>query len=259
MRPLTVSLVQTPLQWQDPPANRALLAEKLAGLAGRTDLIVLPEMFATGFTMRPEQCAEPPDGPSVVWLLEAAESLGAALTGSLAIAADGAHYNRLYWAQPDGRLYSYDKRHLFRMAGEHRHYTAGAQRLTVELGGWRICPLICYDLRFPVWSRNTDDFHVLLYVANWPRARRSSWTRLLAARAIENLCYVIGVNRIGDDGNGISYAGDSAMLDWLGEPLHLCGEREEVATVELDPQGLIHYRETFPADRDADRFRLEPT
>lgn len=257
MQSLRVSLVQTELAWHDPAANRAALGERLDGLRGATDLVVLPEMFSTGFTMRPEDCAEPHDGASVDWMLEQAHRLDAVVTGSLAVHERGAYFNRLHWATPDGTLLTYDKRHLFRMAGEHNHYAAGSRRLVARVGDWRVCPLICYDLRFPVWSRSLDDYDLLVFVANWPAARRSSWTRLLRARAVENLCPVVGVNRVGEDGNGVRYVGESLACDWLGDTLHDCEDRVEVATVRLDGAGLVRYRDKFPAHLDADRFRLE--
>jgi predicted amidohydrolase len=256
MQALRVTLVQTPLHWQDPASNRAMLDEKLSGLGGNTDLIVLPEMFNTGFTMYPEGVAEPHDGASTEWIQSKAAELGAAVTGSLAVSEDGEQFNRLHWATPAGDLHTYDKRHLFRMAGEHEHYRPGRERLIVELDGWRICPLICYDLRFPVFSRNDVGYHLLLYVANWPAARASSWTRLLRARAVENLCFTMGINRVGRDGNNVEYAGNSVALDWLGDDIHACDSREEVTTVTLDASGLARYREKFPAHLDADRFAL---
>ncbi|HEX7416425.1 MAG TPA: amidohydrolase, partial [Steroidobacteraceae bacterium] len=218
---LRVTLIQTALHWQEPAANRADFTSHLAPLAGATDLIVLPEMFTTGFSMSAEQLAEPADGATSAWLREQARALSAAVTGSLIVSEAGQFYNRLLWATPDGRIAHYDKRHLFRMGREHEHFAGGAAPLLVEWRGWRICPLVCYDLRFPVWSRRRPalDYDLLLYVANWPAARRYAWSQLLKARAIENQAYVVGINRIGDDGQGISHAGESAVLDFLGIPL----------------------------------------
>jgi predicted amidohydrolase len=187
---------------------------------------------------------------------EEAAAIGCVITGSLIVRDQGRHFNRLVWARPDGSLAHYDKRHLFRMAGEHAHYAAGGSRLTVELKGWRICPLVCYDLRFPVWSRNRGDYDLLLYVANWPARRAQAWSALLRARAIENLCYVAGVNRIGRDGNGASYAGDSVALDFLGRPLSSEGGGDRVETAVLDLESLLAYRQSFPAHLDADGFEL---
>jgi len=254
---LRVTMIQADLAWQDPIANRRELAAHLRGLAGHTDLIVLPEMFTTGFSMDAAALAEPMDGATIGWLREEAAAVGCAITGSLIVAEGGRHYNRLVWAAPDGGFAHYDKRHLFRMAHEHEHYAAGSERVTVELKGWRICPLVCYDLRFPVWSRNRDDYDVLLYVANWPSRRRTAWSTLLRARAIENVCYVVGVNRVGKDGNGASYAGDSVALDFLGQVLG--GDRggDFVETVVLDRETLATFRRDFPVHLDADDFVLQ--
>ncbi len=256
MRDLIVTLVQQPLAWQDAAANRARFDGLLAPLAGRTDLVVLPEMFSTGFSMQAAALAETMRGPTVEWLRATATRLGAVVTGSLIVDDDG-HRNRLVWARPDGTLAAYDKRHLFRMAREHEHYAAGAARVVVDLHGWRVPPLVCYDLRFPVWSRNRADYDLALYVANWPAARRYAWSTLLRARAIENLCYVVGVNRVGADGAGIEYAGDSVALDPLGQPLAELGAAAAVTQVTLSAEALASHRRRFPAHLDADAFRLE--
>jgi predicted amidohydrolase len=253
---LTVTLVQAPLAWQDAAANRAYFERVLGALTDPTKLIVLPEMFATGFTMTPETCAESMEGESVAWMRATASSLDATLCGSLVIAANGRYFNRLVWASPDGTIGWYDKRHLFRMADEHRHYTAGNERQIFHIGEWRICPLVCYDLRFPVWCRGANVFDMQLFVANWPAARRTAWRTLLPARGVENQCYVAGVNRIGVDGNGVRYAGDSLAADPLGNLLVDLGDREDAVTLRLDGGALLRYREKFPAWRDADRFEL---
>ncbi|MFO1408409.1 MAG: amidohydrolase [Steroidobacteraceae bacterium] len=253
---LRVTLVQSDLAWQDPEANRRRLASHFRGLAGHTDLIVLPEMFSTGFTMEAAAHAETMDGPTVGWIREEAAATGCAITGSVVIRDGESCYNRLLWARPDGTLAHYDKRHLFRMAGEHQHYAAGASRLVVEHRGWRICPLVCYDLRFPVWSRSRGDYDLLVYVANWPARRAHAWAALLRARAIENLSYVAAVNRIGRDGNGATYAGDSVVLDFLGQPISSEGGGDRVETAVLDLESLRAYRTSFPAHLDADRFEL---
>ena len=253
---LRVTLVQAELAWQDPAANRHRLAGHFRGLAGHTDLVVLPEMFSTGFTMEAAALAEDMNGPTVGWLREEAAALGCVITGSLIVREEGRCYNRLVWARPDGTLAHYDKRHLFRLAGEERHFAPGARRVVLEVKGWRVCPMICYDLRFPVWSRSRDDYDLLLYVANWPQRRALAWSVLLKARAIENLCYVVGVNRIGKDGNGATYAGDSVALDFLGQPLSSEGGGDRVETAVLDLESLRSYRESFPAHLDADRFEL---
>jgi predicted amidohydrolase len=253
---LRVTMVQTELAWQDPVANRHRLAAHFRGLMGHTDLVVLPEMFSTGFSMDTESLAEDMDGPTVGWMREEAAALGCVITGSLIVREQGRCYNRLVWARPDGTTGHYDKRHLFRIASEQDHYAPGARRLVVELKGWRVCPMICYDLRFPVWSRSRNDYDLLLYVANWPQRRAYAWSTLLRARAIENLSYVVGVNRIGKDGNGATYAGDSVAVDFLGRSLSSEGGGDRVETVVLDLESLRSHRQSFPAHLDADRFEL---
>jgi predicted amidohydrolase len=253
---LRVTMIQADLAWHDPATNRRNLAAQFRGLAGHTDLIVLPEMFTTGFSMEAGSLAETMAGATVAWLREESAAVGCAITGSLIVEENGQHYNRLVWATPDGGCAHYDKRHLFRIAREDQHYASGKQRLVVTLKGWRVCPLVCYDLRFPVWSRNRGDYDVLLYVANWPSRRRTAWSALLRARAIENVCYVVGVNRVGKDGNGASYTGDSVALDFLGQVLG--GERggDFVETVVLDRESLATFRSDFPVHLDADDFEL---
>ena len=253
---LRVTLVQAELAWQDPAANRHRLAAHFRGLVGHTDLVVLPEMFSTGFSMAAAELAEDMDGPTVDWMREEAAALGCVIAGSLIVRDGGRCYNRLVWARPDGSLEHYDKRHLFRLAGEQEHYAAGSRRLVVALKGWRVCPMICYDLRFPVWSRSRGDYDLLLYVANWPQRRALAWSTLLRARAIENQSYVVGVNRIGKDGNGTAYAGDSVALDFLGQPLSSEGGGDRVETAVHDLESLRAYRESFPVHLDADRFEL---
>ena len=256
MRDLTLALIQTELAWQDPAANRSRFADLLEQARG-ADLVVLPEMFSTGFSMDSAALAEPEDGPTTRWLLEQAARLDAVITGSLIIqAADGRYRNRLLWARPDGSLAHYDKRHLFRMAGEHQHYTAGEEQVLLELKGWRIRPLICYDLRFPVWSRDPATTDLLLYTANWPALRRLHWNRLLPARAIENLCYVAAANRVGEDAKGFAYSGDSQVLDFQGEALLEAGAGDGVFVTTLSADALAAYRQRFPAHLDADGFSL---
>ena len=246
---LRLTLVQTDLAWNDPIANRARLTKTLAPLAGRTDLVLLPEMFTTGFSMAVADHAEDHPGPTLDWLRERAAQLGAALVGSVMV-RDGADYrNRCYFVRPDGRVQHYDKHYLFRLSGEDRHYTAGVRRLVVDYRGWRICPLVCFDLRFPEWSRNDPaaPFDLLLYVASWPAARARDWRTLLAARAIENQCYVAAVNRVGEDGAGLSYRGDSRVIDPgpRGVLVELASV-EAVTTVELDLAGARELRERLP-------------
>lgn len=254
---LELALIQTELAWQDPAANRAHF-ETLLEQARGADLIVLPEMFSTGFSMDSAALAESESGPTSLWLSEQARRIDAVVTGSLIIqATDGSYRNRLLWARPDGSVAHYDKRHLFRMAGEHKHYAAGDEQIVLELNGWRIRPLICYDLRFPLWSRDPRTTDLLLYTANWPAARRQHWNRLLPARAIENLCYVAAVNRIGEDGKGHPYSGDSQVLDFQGEALLAAGDANGVFRVTLKANELAAYRERFPAYLDADAFILQ--
>lgn len=256
MRDLTLTLLQTDIHWLDPVANRAMFAEQIAVHAAQSDLIMLPEMFATGFTMDAASNSEADDGDSARWLQAMATEHQTCLCGSLVIRDNDHYYNRLLWVTASGEVQHYDKRHLFRMAGEDKKYSAGEQRLIVQLGEWRICPLICYDLRFPVWSRNINDYDLLLYVANWPAARRSAWRTLLPARAVENLCYVAGINRIGVDGNDIAYAGDSLVADHLGNLLGDAGDKQAALRVSLSLDQLERYREKFPAWKDADQFHI---
>lgn len=255
MHDLNVTLIQTELHWEQPEANRAMLAERIAN-CGKTDLIVLPEMFATGFSMNAADHAETMDGPSVAWMAEQAAARDAVITGSLMMKTDDGYRNRLVWMPPDGNYRYYDKRHLFRMAGEHESYAPGERRLIVELNGWRICPLVCYDLRFPVFSRNRGDYDLLVYVANWPSPRRRHWSALLAARAIENLSYIVGVNRVGDDGNGHHYSGDSTVIDMAGEVLFAGAGQAFCQAVTLDAEALAKWRERLPFHVDADAFSL---
>ena len=256
---LCVTLVQQSLEWESPEGNLASFEEKLTPLEGKTDLVVLPEMFTTGFSMNAEALAEPAGGRSAQWLVSMARRLDAAITGSLITSDDGERYNRLHWATPDGRIVHYDKRHLFRLSGEHERYTAGRTTRLVEWRGFRVCPLVCYDLRFPVFSRRTPslDYDVLVYVANWPKPRVDAWSTLLKARAMENQAYVVGVNRIGEDGNGAAHTGQSAAVDFLGRPLVEAGSEPAVLTTALDLRLLREFRERFPAHLDADRFTLE--
>lgn len=256
MQNLRVSLVQAATHWHDPDANMAMFAERIRPLAGQTDLIVLTETLLSGFTRDTASQAEGMDGRGVAWMLEMAARSGAALAGSLLIAEQGRVYNRLIFARPDGTLEHYDKRHLFRMAGEHERYAAGRRRVVLEWQGWRICPMVCYDLRFPVWCRNRQDYDLLLFVANWPAPRRHAWRSLLVARAIENLAWVVGVNRVGRDGNGLDYAGDSLVVDPLGTIVADLGDREQVLGIQLDAALLAEHRQRFPAHLDADRFEL---
>ncbi|MCS6935137.1 MAG: amidohydrolase [Chitinophagales bacterium] len=258
---LRITLVQTPLVWENPPANLERFSQILQEV-GATDLIVLPEMFTTGFSMRPAALADTMDGFTVRWMREQAQRTGAVVCGSAMITEQGKYYNRLLWVQPDGTVLHYDKRHLFSLTGEEKVFTPGASKLIVTLNGFKICPLICYDLRFPVWSRNrldaagNADYDLLIYVANWPERRSYAWQQLLIARAIENQCYVVGVNRIGEDGNGISHRGDSIVLDPLGRPICQAGSREITLCCNVYADELKSIRKQFNFLRDGDKFEI---
>jgi omega-amidase len=257
MENLRVSLVQTALHWEDKAANLAHFEEQLASLAGHTDLIILPEMFTTGFSMQPEKLAESMDGVTMQWLAQQAQALNSVITGSFIAEEHGKYYNRLVWMRPDGTFHTYDKRHLFTFADEHLHYQAGTQRLIVDWQGWKICPLICYDLRFPVWSRNTENYDILIYVANFPERRSDAWKALLIARAIENQAYTLGANRIGNDGNDIYYAGDSGLIDYAGQVVHQVSHVENIFTTTLSRSSLVDFRKRFAFLQDRDKFILE--
>ena len=262
--PLRISLVQGATRWHDPEGNRAHYADLIDALHGTTDLVVLPETFTSGFSNDAIDRAETMDGPTVEWLRERARDLDAAITGSVQLRTESGVHNRLLFVTPDGAVQHYDKRHLFRYAGEHERYAAGSDRKVIEWRGWRICPLICYDLRFPVFSRNRFDversqdldYDLLIYVANWPAARSHVWRTLLRARAMENLCYVAGVNRVGTDGNGLDYDGESALIDFLGQPLSESADQEVVTTTTLLASELAAYRKRFPTMLDGDGFTL---
>lgn len=252
---LKVTLVQTDLIWEDKSANLAKI-EGMLGKTLQTDLIVLPEMFTTGFTMKVEALAETMEGATMTWMKELSGSRGSAITGSLIVSEGGKFFNRMVWVTPDTKVQWYDKHHLFTMGEENLWYTPGNERVTVVYNGWKIRLLICYDLRFPVWSRNHDDYDLLLYPANWPAARHAVWKNLLTARALENQCYCLGVNRVGHDGMGIDYAGDSGCVDARGEAVWL-GNIETTRTVALSLNNLYAFREKFPILKDRDKFEIE--
>lgn len=258
---MRISLIQTSLHWEQPARNRAHLADRLRPLAGVTDLIILPEMFTTGFSMNAGALAEPADGPAVQWLRQQAALTGAMVMGSFICRDNDLYYNRLVWTTPDGSGGHYDKKHLFSLAKEHLTYTAGDQQVIFEWMGWRIRPLVCYDLRFPVWSRQPNDpashYDLLIYVANWPQRRSHHWRSLLAARAIENQCYTIGVNIVGQDGNGLEYSGDSTVTDYGGQTLAHAAMTEQTISVSLDADAQKNYRQQFFFLRDADIFQLK--
>lgn len=257
MTDLRVTLIQISITWENPAANLARYDKLLQHIEGPTDLVILPEMFTTGFTMAAEQHAERMNGLTVKWMENRAVELNAVVTGSLIIEEDGRYFNRLIWMRPDRTYATYDKRHRFAMAGEHERFTAGTERLIVEVQGWRVCPLICYDLRFPVWARNDDAYDLLIYTANWPDKRAYDWNTLLKARAIENQCYVAAVNRVGVDENGHSYSGDSCVIGpgWQHTLWH-GAENEATRTVTLSAMHLAEVREQLPFLADRDDFSV---
>lgn len=282
MQDLSVTLIQTDLYWENPIANLANLEEKIAQISTQTDLIILPEMFNTGFTMNAKAVAEPMNFTTFKWLRQQAKKANAVVTGSFIVKEGDKFFNRLIWMRPDGSYEKYDKRHLFRMGNEHLTFTGGTERIIIELKGWKICPLICYDLRFPVWSRQvhshqgtkalreveseptsniqhpaSNTYDLLIYVANWPAARSQVWDTLLQARAIENQSYCIGVNRVGNDGMGLNYSGNSAIIDFKGNPVFYQKELEVIHSQILNYQELIDFRAKFPAYLDADDFTIE--
>jgi predicted amidohydrolase len=257
MPDLTVTLIQTELDWEDVAANLRRFDRLIGSLKVATDLIVLPEMFTTGFSMNAAALAEDMKGRAVGWLRETARRTAAAVVGSIIVIDGGRFYNRLCWAGPNGEMATYDKKHLFRYAGEDQAYTAGRASLLVELQGWKIRPFVCYDLRFPAWARNTNHtYDLALFVANWPQRRAEHWKLLLQARAIENQSYVIGVNRIGTDGNGLYHSGDSSVIDPVGNILFRSAHAPCVFTLPLERDRLDDYRQSFPVWKDADQFLL---
>ncbi len=264
MNNLLVSVIQTDLFWEDKTANLAMLEEKLATLP-HTELVVLPEMFSTGFSMQPALLAEPMDGPTINWMKQMAAKYRIILTGSVIIAEEGDYFNRLIWMLPNGQLGYYDKRHLFAYAGENQHFSAGNKRLIASAKGWKINLQICFDLRFPVWSRQSitpnhqaPEYDLLLYVANWPERRSLAWKTLLQARAIENQCYVVGVNRVGHDGNGVFHSGDSMIVGPLGEIIYQAPPSEAIYTHSLSQEALAEARGKFPFWKEADTFHINP-
>ncbi len=257
-----ITIAQTSLVWENIDANLSAFSQKLETIEPfSTDLIVLPEMFNTGFTMNAKAIAEPSNGRTMKWMAKISAQKKCAVTGSYVVTENGKFYNRLIWMRPDATYELYNKRHLFRMAKENETYTGGDSKLIVELEGWKICPLVCYDLRFPVWSRNTPNsplYDCLIYVANWPEKRSYAWRQLLIARAIENQAYVVGVNRVGNDGNGIEYSGYSVVLNPKGEPMNnIKPNAESIETVTLSYKELENYRKEFPVALDADEFTIE--
>ena len=267
MKDLRIALIQTDLYWEDIAANLKMFDEKIHSIKEEIDLIALPEMFSTGFSMSVEKLAEPMDGSAVKWLRQAAVQKNCVVVGSLMLydEIDGVkkYYNRMVWMKPDGQYESYDKRHLFSLSSEPKEYTAGEKRLIQNINGWNICPMICYDLRFPVWARNAinenreTSYDVLLYSANWPDRRATAWKTLLQARAIENQCYVIGVNRIGDAADGMHHSGDSSVIDSLGNILYRKENEPDIAIVQLNYEEMVKVRRQLPFLKDADEFELK--
>ena len=257
MQDLKVTLIQSDLHWQDRSKNLTSFEQKISQIEEETDLILLPEMFTTGFTMNSVEQAEEMDGPTMQWMAAQADQEDAVIVGSLIIKEGQHYYNRLIWMIPGGMFHTYDKRHLFAMAGEHEHYTKGEERLVVEYKGWKVCPMICYDLRFPVWARNQDNYDLLVYIANWPNKRSYDWRALLQARAIENQAYVVGVNRVGQDDNGHDYNGDSCVIDpgWKKELYH-SEKNEAIHTTTLSASHLQDVRKKLPFLVDSDDFKL---
>lgn len=252
---LRIALIQTDLVWQDPKSNRVMLEDKIKDLSNKVDLIILPEMFTTGFTMDPVSNFETMEGATLGWLKQMARQLKTAICGSLIIKETGKYYNRFIFVYPDAKVSHYDKRHTFTLAGEHKSYSAGTQKVVIQYKGWKICPLICYDLRFPVWSRNTENCDILIYVANWPHKRILAWDILLRARAIENMTYTIGVNRVGLDDNNIEYSGHSAIYDALGATITY-SEKEEILFATLNKAEISEHRNKLRFLEDRDQFTV---
>ena len=271
MSSLTITLIQPNLVWENKKANLELLSQKIESIKEKTEVVILPEMFSTGFSMQPKLLGENMDGETIVWMKKISSQKKIIVTGSLIIEEGGKYFNRLIWMLPNGEYGVYDKRHLFAYADEHSHYTAGNKRLIAQVKGWKINLQVCYDLRFPVWARQAPlsfgegpgvrsvlEYDLLIYVANWPERRSLAWKTLLQARAIENQCYVVGANRVGDDGNNIHYSGDSMIIDPLGEILYQKTNEEDVYTYTLEKEKLDEVREKFPFWRDADSFEILP-
>ena len=254
---MQVLLIQAPLVWEKPKLNRNYFEECINAISEKVDLIVLPEMFTTGFTMNPSAVAETMQGETVVWIQSLAKAKNCAITGSIVIEENGNFYNRMLFVFPSGEIQHYDKRHLFTLAGEEKVYIAGTQKLIVEYLGWKICLLVCYDLRFPVFSRNVEEYDLLIYVASWPKVRTTAWDALLKSRAIENVSYVVGVNRIGEDASGHNYVGHSQVVDCLGEYVVEPQESEAIFIATLDKSKLSEIRQKFAFLNDKDTFEIK--
>ena len=254
---IKIALLQSNLVWENPIQNRINFSKKIESITESVDIIILPEMFTSGFTMNATAVAETMTGETISWLLASAKKNKCAIMGSLAILEDSAYYNRCVFVEPDGKISTYDKRHTFTLAGEHKVYKTGTEKIIIDFKGWRICPLVCYDLRFPVWARNTDNYVLLIYVANWPKPRINAWDALLKARAIENMSYCIGVNRVGLDANNYEYPGHSACYNVLGERIdNIPEKKEDIQVVTLNKSDIEHYRNKFNFLNDKDNFNL---
>lgn len=270
MSTLSLTTIQTNLFWEDKTANLKMFESKIDSITAKTEIIILPEMFSTGFSMTPQKLAEKMDGETIQWMSDIAAKKKIVLTGSVVIEDGGHYFNRLVWMLPNGKYGWYDKRHLFAFAGENNFYTRGEKRLIASVKGWKINLQVCYDLRFPVWVRqqnledeSADDkkmpeYDLIIYVANWPQCRNHAWKTLLQARAIENQCYVAGVNRVGNDGNNINHSGDSMIVNALGEILYTKADEEDIHTITLQKEHLTEIRNKFPFWKDADDFSIEP-
>jgi len=259
MPTLTITLIQPNLFWEDKKANLELLQKKIESISEKTEVVILPEMFSTGFSMRPEIFAETMNGETMQWMKRISSERKIIITGSIIIEENGNYFNRLIWMLPNGELGFYDKRHLFAFGDEHAHYKAGNKKLIASVKGWKINLQVCYDLRFPVWARQAPEnlenkYDLLIYVANWPEKRSTAWKALLQARAIENQCYVAGVNRVGEDGNKIYYSGDSMVVDPLGEIIYQKNKEEDIFTYTLYKEKVEETRNHFPFWKDADLF-----
>ena len=258
MQHLKIALIQTDIVWQNAAENRVRYSEKINNIHQQVDVFVLPEMFSTGFSMHPEGISETMQGETIRWMKQMAFEKNTAICGSLIISEANNYYNRFLFVEPSGEIQYYDKRHLFTLAGEEKIYSAGSKKLIVDYKGWKICPLVCYDLRFPVWSRNVEDYDVLLYVANWPKIRIVAWDTLLKARAIENMCYVVGVNRVGVDANNYEYSGHSAAYDCLGEKLtRSIPNHEGIEIIELQKAHVSKFRNKLNFLNDKDTFEVK--
>ncbi len=268
MQDLKITIIQSNLHWENVQKNLDMFSEKIAAVKN-SDLIVLPEMFSTGFTMKSKEFAEDTNGKTVEWIRAQAKKTNAVVAGGIIAKKGNYFYNKLIWMRPDGTFEQYNKRHLFRMANEQQHYSPGNKKIIVDLKGWKVCPLVCYDLRFPVWSRNKTkvknkkltevkyQYDLLIYIANWPERRNHPWKTLLQARAIENLSYVVGVNRVGNDGNEIYHSGDSAIINYKGEVISKTKAHEEnIETITISYNELTEFRKSFPAGLDADSFEI---